>query len=123
MPKNKAYPYATTKVKDVNLNAVADVRVLPPYPKYAVRTFSVTNASTSLAASSATIGLYTAAAAGGTAISAAAVATALTAATKLADRTLASTDVQTANPLYVNVGVAHGSAATCDCYIEFQEIQ
>lgn len=122
MPINRGYRKIIVTAKGVNLNAVADTRILAPFPRYAVRTYTVTNASTSLGASAATIGLYTAAAAGGTALSASAVATALTAATKLQDRTLATTDIQTSANLYVNVGIVHGSAATCDAIVEFQEI-
>lgn len=118
---NKRYPYETFKVAGLNLNALNDVRIPIQFSKYAVHTFTITNTSTSLGASAAQVGLYTLPAKAGTAISTGAVATALTSAPVLQDRTLATTNVQTGD-LYVNVGVVHGSAATCDAFVEIQQI-
>lgn len=118
------YPGYTIDARGVDLNTVGDTTVHVPFSKYIVRRMIVTNASTSLGSSSATIGAYTAAAAGGTAIVTPATATGLTAASKFNDRTIAaSADSQTASTLYIRVGVAHGSAATCDVYFELQSLE
>lgn len=114
----------TVSARGVDLNTVGDTPVHVPYSKYILRRMTVTNVSTTLAASSATIGAYTAAAAGGTALVTPATATALTAASKFTDRTIAaSADSQTSSTAYIRVGVAHGSAATCDVYMEFQSLE
>lgn len=118
------YTGYTIDARGVDLNTVGDTAVHVPFSKYIVRRMIVTNASTSLGSSSATIGAYTAAAAGGTAIVTPATATGLTAASKFNDRTIAaSADSQTASTLYIRVGVAHGSAATCDVYFELQSLE
>jgi len=114
----------TLQYRGVNLNSVADTAVHVPFAKYIVRRMTLTNVSTSLAASSATIGAYTAAAAGGTAVVTPATATGLTAASKFNDRTIAvSADSLTSDTLYIRVGVAHGTAATCDVYLELQSLE
>lgn len=111
----------TTLVTLVDLNTVGDTAVSVPFAKYIPRVMTLFDASTSLAASSATVGLYTAAAAGGTAIVTPATATGLTAASKFNDRTIAANaDYQTARTLYIRVGVAHGSAATCSVAFELE---
>ncbi len=110
----------------VNLNAVGDTFVPINCKKFLVRNFTLTNASTTLAASAATIGAYTAASAGGTAIVTPATATTLTASNITKDQTVAAAAValtptydSTAGKwgLYVRVGVVHGSAATLDAFI------
>jgi hypothetical protein len=114
----------TVSARSVDLNTVGDTAVHVPFAKYIVRRMTLTNVSTTLAASSATVGAYTAAAAGGTAIVTPATATGLTAASKFNDRTIAaSADTQTASTLYIRVGVANGSAATCDVYFELQSTE
>lgn len=108
-------------VRGVNLNSVGDTAVTIPIngaEKYIARKFTATNASATLAGSSATLGCYTAAAAGGTAVVTPATMTGLTAASKFLDHTIAaSADTLTSATLYVRNGVAHGSAMTCDVYI------
>lgn len=110
----------------VNLNAVGDTFIPLNVGKYIPRNVTITNVSTSLAASSATIGMYTAASAGGTAIVTPATATTLTGPTVFKDGTIAAaTTVFTPTynsttktyGVYVRVGVAHGSAATCDVHL------
>jgi len=111
----------TMLVTKVDLNTVGDTPVSVPFAKYIVRRMTLFDASTTLAASSATIGAYTAAAAGGTAIVTPATATGLTAATKFNDRTVAvSADYQTAPVLYIRVGVANGAPATCSVCFELE---
>lgn len=114
---NSGAPFAF--VKGVDLNTVGDtaITLLTGNQKWVPRRVTITNASTSLAASSATVGLYTSTGGGGTAIVTAATRTGLTAATKYVDGTIASSDSFTASTVYVRVGVAHGSAATCDVYV------
>lgn len=118
----------TAFVKGVDLNTVGDTPVHIPFARWIARAVTTTNASTTLAASSATLGAYTAAAAGGNAVVTPATGslTPLTAAAKFKDCTIASpatTDAQTASTLYIRVGVAHGSAATCDVYVEVQNAE
>lgn len=115
----------TARVKGIDLNTVQDIPVSVPFTKWIARAVTTTNASTTLAASSATLGVYTAVAAGGTAIVTAATGslTPLTAASKFKDCTIAlSGDSATASTVYIRIGVAHGAAATCDCYLEFQSL-
>jgi hypothetical protein len=110
----------------VNLNAVGDTFIKLPVGQYIPRNITITNASTTLAASAAQLAVYTGAAATGTAISAAAVATTLTGPTVFADRTIAAATTvftptydatQKAYGVYVRVTVVHGSAATLDLHI------
>lgn len=124
----------TTAPVTVDLNAVGDTFVPVQFANFIARRMTIYGVSTSLAASSATIGAYTAASAGGTAIVTPATATGLTAATKFKDGTIAATtDYLTttaytgANGLtqygvFVRVGVAHGSAATCKVVFELEHI-
>lgn len=110
----------------VNLNSVGDTFVPINCKKFLVRNFTLTNASTTLAASTAEIGAYTAASAGGTEIVTPATITTLTASNITKDQTVAAAAValtpaydSTAGKwgLYVRVDVAHGSAATLDAFI------
>ncbi len=120
---NEASGY-TGVVRGVDLNTVGDTQFHVPFSKYIVRRMTLTNVSTTLAASSATIGAYTAAAAGGSAIVTPATATGLTAASKFTDRTIAlSADSASGSTIYIRVGVAHGSAATGDVYFELQSLE
>jgi hypothetical protein len=115
----------TLQYRGVNLNSAStDTPVHVPFAKYIVRRMTLTNVSTTLAASSATIGAYTAASAGGTAIVTPATATGLTAASKFNDRTIAvSADSLTGDTIYIRVGVANGAPATCDVYLELQSLE
>lgn len=134
MPMLGESPAPTTAPVLVDLNAVGDTFVPVPFNNFIVRRMTIYNASTTLAASSATIGAYTATAAGGTAIVTPATATGLTAAGKFNDRTVAAsadilkpTSYTQANGLvgygiFVRVGVAHGSAATCNAIFELEAI-
>lgn len=110
----------------INLNSVADTFIPLPVGKYIPRNITVTNTSTTLAASSSTIGLYTGAGATGTTIVTPSVSTTLTGATVFADKTIAAaTTVFTptydategAYGVYARVAVVHGSAATLDMHI------
>ena len=100
----------------VNANVTGDT-VLPIInsTSYSVKNVVFTNASISL--TTALAGVFTAPAAGGTAIVANAALSALTGPTVVSERTVASTAVQTAQNLYVNVGTAQGAAATFDVYV------
>ena len=134
MPMLGESPGATTAPVTVDLNTVGDTFIPIQCASYIARRMTVFNASTTLAASSATIGAYTAAAAGGTAIVTPATATGLTAASKFNDRTIAaSADILTATAytptggqtqygLFVRVGIAHGSAATCKVVFELEPL-
>lgn len=118
-----SYPVRTFLV---DLNTVGDTLVHVPFSKWIIRRFTTADTSTTLAGSSATIGAYTAAAAGGTALVTPATGnlTPLTAATKFKDATIAATtDYFTGDTIYIRVGVAHGSAATCSVYIELQSLE
>lgn len=103
----------------VNLNSVADTAITLPNGarNYIITDMIVTNASATLAGSSATVGLYSAASAGGEALVTPATATALTSASKFVKRTIAQDDLVNAGTVYVRVGVAHGSAMTADVYL------
>lgn len=107
------------KLTALNLNqANTDNPVTVPFSKYVVRRMSVTNCSSTLAASLATVGLYTGAGATGTTVVTLGLLQALTASTKYVDMTLAlTTDVLTASTLYIRNGVTAGSAITCDVYV------
>ena len=106
--------------RGINLNATGDQAIQLLGTKKVIRRIVITNASVTLAASATTATIRDAASGGGNAIVPAVAVTALTAATKLVDQTLfaaAATDYVTANPIYVNISVAHGSAASADIYI------
>lgn len=135
MPLRGESPGPTTAPVLVDLNTIGDTFVPLQSAKFIVRRMTIYGASTSLGASSATIGAYTAAGAGGTAIVTPATATGLTAVTKFNDRTIAAsadyltptsstpvTGGQVVFGIYVRVGVAHGSAATCYAVFEIEEL-
>lgn len=101
----------------VNVNSTGDQATLAinNASSYSVSNVVFTNASISL--SSAAAGLFTAPAAGGTGLVANAALSALSASTVVSQRTVASTALQTAQNLYLNVGTAQGAAATMDVYV------
>ena len=101
----------------VNVNSTGDQATLAinNASSYSVSNVVFTNASTSLTTAAA--GLFTAPSAGGTGIVANAALSALTSSTVVSQRTVASTALQTAQNLYVNVGTAQGAAATMDVYV------
>ena len=101
----------------VNVNSTGDQATLAinNASSYSVSNVVFTNASISL--SSAAAGLFTAPAAGGTGLVANAALSGLTASTIVSQRTVASTALQTAQNLYLNVGTAQGAAATMDVYV------
>lgn len=103
-------------VTGVNVNATGDQAVLPILnsTNYSVSNVVFTNASISL--SSAAAGLFTAPSASGGVVSNAALS-ALTGPTVVSQRTVASTAIQSAQNLYLNVGTAQGAAATMDVYV------
>lgn len=100
----------------VNANTTTDA-VLPIINStaYSVKFVIFTNASISLTTAAA--GLFTAPSAGGTAIVANAALSALTGPTIVSERTVATTAVQTAQNLYVDLGTVQGAAATFDVYV------
>ena len=100
----------------VNANTTTDA-VLPIINStaYSVKFVIFTNASISLTTAAA--GVFTAPAAGGTAIVANAALSALTGPTVVSERTVATTAVQTAQNLYVDLGTVQGAAATFDVYV------
>lgn len=100
----------------VNANTTVDA-VLPIInaTAYSVKFVIFTNASISLTTAAA--GVFTAPAAGGTAIVANAALSALTGPTVVSERTVATTAVQTAQNLYVDMGTVQGAAATFDVYV------
>jgi len=101
----------------VNVNATGDQAVLQVLntTNYSVSNVVFTNASVSLTTAAA--GLFTAPSAGGTAIVSNAALSALTSSTVVSQRTVASTAIQSAQNLYLNVGTAQGAAATMDIYV------
>jgi len=101
----------------VNVNATGDQAVIAiaNSTNYSISNVVFTNASISL--SSAAAGLFTAPAAAGTGVVANAALSALTGPTVVSQRTVASTAIQSAQNLYLNVGTAQGAAATMDVYV------
>lgn len=101
----------------VNVNSTGDQATLAinNASSYSVSNVVFTNASISLTTAAA--GLFTAPAAGGTGLVANAALSALTSSTIVSQRTVASTALQTAQNLYLNVGTAQGAAATMDVYV------
>jgi hypothetical protein len=101
----------------VNVNSTGDQATLAinNASSYSVSNVVFTNASTSLTTAAA--GLFTAPAAGGTGLVANAALSGLSASTVVSQRTVASTALQTAQNLYLNVGTAQGAAATMDVYV------
>jgi hypothetical protein len=112
----------------VSVNAAnTDVAVFPGLPsKWRLRKLIAYDASTSLAASSATIGAYTAASGGGTNLVGLAVLTTLSSTTKCLDMTVvaaATTSYATASSCFIRCGIAHGSAATITVAIEIENLE
>lgn len=103
--------------RGINVNGTGDTATIPIInsSSYSVLYVIFTNASISL--TTALAGLFTAAAAGGTALVANAALSGLTGPTIVSQRTVASTAVQTAQTLFVNVGTAQGAAATMDVFV------
>lgn len=101
----------------VNVNSTGDQATLAinNASSYSVSNVVFTNASISLTTAAA--GLFTAPSAGGTGLVANAALSALTSSTIVSQRTVASTALQTAQNLYLNVGTAQGAAATMDVYV------
>jgi hypothetical protein len=101
----------------VNVNSTGDQATLAinNASSYSVSNVVFTNASISLTTAAA--GLFTAPSAGGTGLVANAALSALSASTVVSQRTVASTALQTAQNLYLNVGTAQGAAATMDVYV------
>lgn len=134
MSMRNEQPGPSTYTALVDLNTVGDTFVPIGCNKFIARRMTLFDASTSLGSSSATIGAYTAAAAGGTAIVTPATATGLTAASKFNDRTIAASadylkptsytnaNGQVAYGIFIRVGVAHGSAATCTVVFELESL-
>jgi hypothetical protein len=114
----------TVAVKAVDLNTVGDTAVHVPFAKWRLKGMGLSGVSTTLAASSATIGAYSAPAAGGTALVTPATATGLTSAAAYNARTVAATAISfSTDTLYIRVGVAHGSAATVDVYLDIESLE
>lgn len=104
----------------VNMNSAnTDHQItLIPWAKYRVRAIIIENCSANLGATStATLGVFTGAGGTGNTLVTSATIAGLTASTKFVSLTLAAnatTDTQTASSIYARVGIAQGSAATCD---------
>lgn len=114
----------TVAVKAVDINTVGDTAVHVPFSKWRLKGMGLSGASETLAASSATIGAYSAPAAGGTALVTPATATGLTTAAAYNARTVAATAISfSTDTLYIRVGVAHGSAATVDVYLDIESLE
>jgi hypothetical protein len=82
---------------------------------YSVSNVIFTNASASL--TSAEAGLFTAPNAGGTAIVADAALSAMTSSAVVSQRTVATTNTQSAQNLYVNVSAVQAGSVTMDVYV------
>lgn len=107
----------------VNVNSVGDTPVYIPFAKFQVTSAKASNASVDLSGSSATLGLYTAGlytAAGGTGTAVVTAATGtvtpMSAAAKVANWTVASTDLISVTPttggggqLFIRNGIANGA--------------
>lgn len=106
----------------LNINAIADNAVTVPFTKWKLARVEFHDASTTLATSLAVIGLFTAAAGGGTNLITSAV-TGLTAAAASVSQTLgATTAYQTATTIYLRPTTVHGSAATLDVTLHFDDL-
>jgi len=113
----------------IDLGTIGDTFVPIPVGKFIPRNITATNASATLAASTAQLALYTGAAASGTAIVAPAVLTSLTASTLFSDRTIVAGAVATtvftptynategAYGIYARVTVAGTAGTTCDLHV------
>ena len=101
----------------VSVNATGDQAVIAinNSTNYSVSNVIFTNASASL--TSAEAGLFTAPSAGGTAIVADAALSALTSAAVVSQRTVATTNTQSAQNLYVNVSAVQAGTVTMDVYV------
>jgi hypothetical protein len=101
----------------VNVNATGDQATIAitNSTNYSVSNVVFTNASISLTTAAA--GLFTAPSAAGTGVVANAALSGMTASTVVSQRTVASTAIQSAQNLYLNVGTAQGAAATMDVYV------
>jgi hypothetical protein len=106
------------EVVGININSAGsdNALTLPAgVAKWRPTKLTITDASTSLAASAATIGLFTSTGGGGTTLVTAALLTSLTGATVCFDMTLlgaASANYLTGQTVYLRNVLAHGSAAT-----------
>lgn len=112
--------------KKIDLNTLGDTFIPVPQGSFLPRNITVTNPSTTLAASVSTVGLYTGAGATGVTIVTPSVSTTLTSAAVFADKTIAAaTAVITPTwnstkgcyGVYARVAVVHGAAATLDMYV------
>ena len=101
----------------VSVSALGDEAVIQinNSTNYSVSNVIFTNASASL--TSAEAGLFTAPSAGGTAIVADAALSAMTSAAVVSQRTVATTNTQSAQNLYVNVSVVQAGTVTMDVYV------
>ena len=101
----------------VNVNATGDQAVIAinNSTNYSVSNVVFTNASISL--TTALAGVFTAPSAGGTAIVANAALSALTSAAVVSQRTVATTNTQSAQNLYVNVSAVQAGTVTMDVYV------
>ncbi len=112
--------YLIGTIYGANMNLTTDQAItLSTTPRYKIDEIDVTNCSASLTLAAG--GFYTATSKGGTILVAAAqLYSGATGATSLVVPTLASgalTTTLTANPIYLALTTAQGSAATCDVYI------
>jgi lysophospholipase L1-like esterase len=106
--------------RGINLNATGDQAIRVLGTKRIIRRIVLTNASVNLSASGVVATIRDAASGGGNAVVSAVSTTGLSASAKFQDQTLfaaAATDQVTANPLFVNISTAHGSAASVDVLI------
>jgi hypothetical protein len=101
----------------VSVSALGDEAVIQinNSTNYSVSNVIFTNASASL--TSAEAGVFTAPSAGGTAIVADAALSALTSAAVVSQRTVATTNTQSAQNLYVNVSAVQAGTVTMDVYV------
>jgi hypothetical protein len=102
----------------LNLNSTADQALTPAFAftDYIVTDLVLSNVSTTLAASLATVGIYTGASGGGTTVVTAGLVQGLTSAAKTLGLTVLNGRLTSAT-LNAKLGVAHGSAATCDVHV------
>ena len=116
---------ARIKAQEINLNSATTDHLIPipsALSKYIVRRVTITNSSIDLSLSLATVGVFTSTGGGGTTIVTLGTVTGLTTSAKYIDFTIAASDTLTSSTIYVRIGVAHGSAATADVYIDLQAI-
>ena len=101
----------------VSVSALGDEAVIQinNSTNYSVSNVIFTNASASL--TSAEAGLFTAPSAGGTAIVADAALSAMTSSAVVSQRTVATTNTQSAQNLYVNVSAVQAGTVTMDVYV------